>query len=343
MNPIVKFREEETAQILELLNSVTLGTNGAQYRHLDTNERISELDQPLFLSLERQNKVFANITFCRRNDDWYIRYFAFSNALQSSGKKKSNATKQNILRRELNDFFNSVLTNDGAYGKVQSFYAYIDPKNEKSLWMSENFGFHTVGKVATQTFSRIKPKPSVRVQKSMHWEDVRELIDENYSRHSNFYTVQTEKPPYYILRNTVGKTIACAKISHSTWEIKRLPGLFGGILTRVIPFIPGLRSLIKPEKHAFVVPEAVVVLDNDPALLEELFSAILFEEKRKLLLWWIDQKDPLYQKLRLSVKWGILHKMLGASEVNIVQKRASVSASNQLTDHPFYISGFDFI
>lgn len=40
-----------TEQLNELLQSTTLGTNGANYQHMDTSTRILEIDNPLFLSL----------------------------------------------------------------------------------------------------------------------------------------------------------------------------------------------------------------------------------------------------------------------------------------------------
>ena len=156
LSSLFRFRKVANEAILELLESVTLGTNGAHYKHQDTSKRIGLIDNPLFLTIERNEKVIANVTFCVRNQDWYVRYFAFNTGLQSSGKKKSNGSS--LIKNELKGFFQSTLL-DGFEGeKVNSFYAYIDPNNEKSLWMSENFGFQYYRTVATQSFSRISPK-----------------------------------------------------------------------------------------------------------------------------------------------------------------------------------------
>ena len=64
--------------LVELLSGVELGTNGAKYVHLDIKERIKEADNPLSFSLERNNRLIANITFCERDTGYYLRYFAFS-------------------------------------------------------------------------------------------------------------------------------------------------------------------------------------------------------------------------------------------------------------------------
>lgn len=339
MHPIFKIREEYTPQILGLLNSVTLGTNGAQYRLLDTSSRIKECDNPLFLTMERNNVTLGNVTFCRRGNDWYIRYFAISPRLQSSAVKKSKSQKSNLLKRELNDFFQSTLDEKSDFGKVSSFYAYIDPNNEKSLWMSENFGFKTIGKIATQTFSRVKPKKSNRIERKDSWNEVKEVVNSNFENHNYFYSTQTEKPPYYIVRDNSGDIVAFAKTSISTWEIDRLPGKMGGLYTKVIPFIPRMNKLIRPKKHSFVVPEAVFVKDNDPDLLAELFEGILYCENKNLVIWWVDETENLYTKTRSSVKWGLLDKLVGVNKAHVVQRSNTKSHSS----NPFYTSGFDFI
>ncbi len=328
-------RETATTAITELLESVTLGTNGAHYRHLDTRTRISEADHPLFLTIERNEQLLGNVTFCRRDKNWYIRYFAFDNRFQSSGTKKSSGNS--LIKCEIESFFQETLDQQ----EVESFYAYIDPNNVKSLWMSENFGFKTIGRIATQSFSRVKPKNSSRIEKLPDWNEVKDIVLSNFGDHRYYFDAQTSKPPFYVLKDN-NEIIAFAKVNIATWEIKRLPGKFGGMLTKLIPFIPHLNKIIRPKNHAFVVPEAVWVKNNDANLLEELFEGILFEEKRNLLLWWVDEKDGLYKIIQPKTDWGILHKLIGVSFAHVVQ-RGNSQQKKSINNKPVYTSGFDFI
>lgn len=337
MHSLFKIREKETPEIIELLESVTLGTNGAHYRHLDTAERITEADNPLFLSIERNSNVISNVTFCRRASHWYVRYFAFSPKLQSIGVKKSKG--RSLLKMELEDYFQASLDGENEKGKVDSFYAYIDPKNEKSLWMSQVFGFKTVGEIATQTFSRVNPKASTRVRKSDDWKEAEGLIEKHFSHYQYSYMAQSSKPPFYLIKDENGEIIAFAKVAISTWEIRRLPGKAGGFLTKIIPFVPGLNRLIRPKRNACIVPEAVIVKDNNPELLTEFFQGILKLEDKNLILWWTDVNDHLYSEVKDEVKWGLLHKVIGVSKANIVQR----SNTKPTSEEPFYTSGFDFI
>ena len=48
-------------KIIDVLTETTLGTNGARYRHLDTKERIFEADNPLFVTIERNVRVWGQV------------------------------------------------------------------------------------------------------------------------------------------------------------------------------------------------------------------------------------------------------------------------------------------
>lgn len=332
LHPIFKLRDEPTEGILQLLESVTLGTNGAMYRHLDTRNRIHEVDNPLFLSMERHSSTIGNITFCKRDKIWYIRYFAFDKLLQSSGKE-NKPKKEGLLRRELNQFFDTTMEEG-----VDSFYAYIDPQNKKSLWMSENFGFQAISSISTQTFSRVNPKNSNRVSKSEDWEDVKTVMEHQFKNYLFYNDYHLQKGPFYVLKDSNGEVLACLKYDIANWRIDRLPGKMGNLTTNLIPYIPFLNKLINPKQHRFLVPEAVYVKDNNPQLLDELYSAVLAQEELNLIIWWVDTKDSLYSEIKNKVNWGLLNKMIGQSEAKVV-----VKTKKPLTNAPVYTIGIDFI
>ena len=343
LSSLFKVREKATEPIIELLSDTVLGTNGAKYRHLDTRERLDELDSPLFLSMERGERVIGNVTFCRRPIGWYVRYFAFAKMFQSSGKKPSSNRGVNKLKQELDDFFTESLTGKSQYGQTDSFYAYIDPNNEKSKWLSESLGFETVGEITTQTFSRVTPKNSNRCIRSTDWEEFKTLFLNQFDRHQHFFVEQLRTGPFYSVRTHEGEIVACAKITPANWEIKRLPGKMGGVLVRLIPFVPVLNKLIKPKEHRFVVPEAVYVKENNPKLLDELFQGILFQERSKLIIWWLDPREKLYSSVASKMKWGILHRLIGKNKVYVVERKPPITSNVSVEGQPFYVSGIDCV
>lgn len=341
LHPLFKIRTEVTTGILDLLNRTVLGTNGAKYKHLDTSNRIYEADNPLFLSIERHEKTLGNVTFCRRGEHWYIRYFAFQSSMQSSGKENNHSKGNSMLKNELKSFFSQVLDDNKENPTVKSMYAYIDPKNIKSKWMSENFGFQTIAHLATQSFSRLNPKKSNRLAISTDWNEIAPIVRDFYGENQYYFETHCSKPPFYILRNEENEIIACTRVVFVNWEIVRLPGKLGGFLTKTIPFIPLLRKLIRPKKHQFLVPEIVWTKNNDATILTELFESILAEQKLKILLWWTDVQNPLYQEVKDQVNWGLLNKLIGVAPVDVVQlKSTSFTDKNE---NPVFVTAYDMV
>lgn len=342
LSPLFKLRNEATPALLKLLSNTTLGTNGAQYKHLDTADRIAEADNPLFLSLERNNNVLGNVTFCKRNDDWYIRYFAFSSLFQASGRSTGKLKQNTLLKNELRQFFDDAFEGKYTDGKhIQSMFAYIDLKNSRSKWMSEQFGFNTIAQLVTQTYSRLYPKPSKRLRKINDWKIIEPFVMKQFGQHCYFDTTHTQNPPFYALYDNHNELVAFAKINHVHWEIVRLPGKLGGLLTKLIPHIPFLNKLIQPKAHTFIVPELVYCKNNDSLLLDELFSAILASEKKTVMIWWVDQNDPMYLAVQKNTKWGLLNQLLGVSKVAVVQRKHSENIATYKS--PIFVSAWDLI
>lgn len=332
---------EPNDRILDLLTETVLGTNGSRYQHLDTSHRIHEADHPLFLTVERNNRVWGNLTFCRRGEDWYIRYFAFRSFLQAGGTEKSSARSQSIIKQSLKQFFDDVFSGNSGHGSVQSMYAYIDPRNERSKWMSEHFGFHVIGSLATQSFSRLNPKKSKRFIEVTDADLIAKICGEKRESHRYFNAAHISKPPFYGLISESGELLALVRVTTVNWKIERLPGRFGGVFKSSLPFVPFIRRLINPNKFTFLVPDVLYVKDNSHEILNELFEALLEKESANVLLWWIDRIDPLYLSIQSKMNWGILHSILGVQPVEIVQRTSKME--NTKAVKPQFVAAFDMV
>lgn len=330
-------REEPTDSIVALLKSVTLGTNGAKYRHLNTEERLGQLYRPLYFTLERHDRALGNITLCRRPCGWYVRYFAFDQLFQTASPNNTSKGKGGLKKR-INHFFEAA--ENGDLGDAPGlFYAYIDPKNERSLFISRSFGFETVAKIATQTFSRVTPRESSRVRKIENSEELESSISNNFSKKTFYFDHHTfNNSPFYGLY-IKEELVAFTKIHHANWVIEQVPGKKGKLLTKMIPYIPGLRRILKPASHQFIVIDTVWSKGNDAERLEELFSSVLKHEKRNLIIWWVDQQDELYIDVKNKIQWGLLNRLNGVHEVDLVVRSSKKVEINS----PTYTTGIDFI
>lgn len=335
-------RKEATPALLELLTRTTLGTNGACYRHLDTPQRILEADNPMYVSLERDGKVQGNVTFCKRGTRWYVRYFAFAGQKQGS-KNMNRVSKTNSrLKQEIADFYDDVF--DGKYEETpEAFYAFIDPNNERSKWMADQFGFRTEAQLITQTFSRSKLRAVPQVQLITDEAIINEKLSEIEKTHAYFVEAHAKKGPFYGYVDEDGKVLAFCKITRANWVIERLPGTLGSFFTNLLPFTPGIRKIIKPKNHKFLVPESVWACDNNPALLQSLFEGVLAAENHNMLLWFVDRHEPVWRAARNVVRWGIVHRMTPQPTVDVVVLRKNPLMLDELRSKPIFIAGWDMV
>lgn len=331
-----------TPEIIDLLTEVVLGTTGIRYKHLDTAKRVHTVDHPLFFYLKRKDKVLGNITFCQRGANWYVRYFAFRTSLQRNTDTKTEDRSNNLLKREIEAFFQAAFAGEVNGTKVKSFYAFIDPKNDRSKWMSRNFAFDTVAQLSTQTFSRWFAKKSPRFSVMVQPDELcMKMIRKQFGNHAFFFDHYLEKDPVAFIKDETGEILAFARLSIAHWHIESLGGKFGVQKAKILAKTPLLNRLVNPNYHTFSVPDSVYVKNNDAKVLEELFESIIAYQKANMLIWWVDVKEPLYQQVKHTVKWGPLHPILGISPVDVVVR--SVEKSNVQLCKPLYVVGIDAI
>lgn len=329
-------RKEASKALLELLEKTPLGTKGAVYWHLNTREIIYELDEAVFISLERHEKCVCNITFCHRNGHQYIRYFAFDQLFQTTKMGQKPSSNRNFKLKVAKMFENELNSTS------QSFYAYIEPKNERSHWMRENFGFVKAGQIQTQTFSRLGAKKSLRVIEIIEKEAQLSLLSK--FKQELFYTSSNmSRMRYFELKNEEGKILASCRAQLANWKIEQMGGTFGKLLTRLIPYLPFVNKLIHPSDFSFVVVDAVYVDTTKAECLGELFESLLAEYDKKVIFWWTNVKNPVLQNVQSTLKWGLMDLLLGRPKADLVVKTNDQQLLEKLKTNPFFVNGVDLI
>lgn len=306
--------ESISPDLIHLFENTVLGTNGAKYKHLDVAQSVGHTDHPLSFSLRRNQQLLANITFCKRPFGLYLRYFTFNQRFQSEGKARMNPKSQ--IKKDIAGVFEDITSR---FPGAQNFcYAYIDAKNVRSKWMSETFGFQTKAKLATQSFSRIWPKRDLTLKEERMNQVLFDTIEKHYGHYTAYFTHFFENGTAYSIFDPEGNRLAFAQFHMVRWEIKRLPGKFGALQVRLLPYIPLLNKLIQPKAHTFLVPDVVCNPSGNIKDVERLFEAILAQKKLHSMLWWNDTREGLYQKAKQKFNWGLLHRLIGVAEVDVV-------------------------
>ena len=323
-----------TEDLVSFLEGTELGTNGARYTHVDIRKRIFEADRPISFALKRNGHMIANVTFCVRDFAFYVRYFAFHPRFQSDSRTDRKRDGRSILEQSIEDVFKNL----GAQ-KELPFYAYIEADNSRSQQMSKRFGFSPYTAIISRTFSRLYPRKMKGVSMSSDWNEIAALVKKDYSHYDAYFDTHIRKGPFVVLRNAHGDVDAYAKFNLVEWKIHSLPGRFGSIWVKALPFIPFLRKLIKPKAHLFLCPD-IVSHHVDAKKLERFFSAALALYKANSIIWFVDPNDVVYEKVKNRFSWGILDRIIGAKRVNVVMRNANSSYSIK---RPFFVSAFDLI
>ena len=329
--------ENISENLIELLEGIELGTNGARYIHMDTRDRIKDADHPISYSLVRNQQLIANITFCRRKVGYYLRYFAFSRTFQNkSAKKPKIKSKPSPFENKIEEVFEKLKMLQPSL----PMYAYIEYENDRSRLFSERFGFSPYTDIVSRTYSRFNPKKNPKAAFFDDWNALRAQVATEYSNNEFYHTFHIHKGPYVILKNNEGQITSFAKFTKVHWKIKRLPGRLGGLFVKVIPYIPVLNKLLRPDDHYFLVPDIVFTRKKSPKEVESLFDSALSLYNVSSLIWFVDPNQDLYRKTKNKMRWGVLDKIIGEKKVALVCRNKS---SSYEANRPVFVSAFDII
>ena len=321
-------------ELISLLEKTSLGTNGAVYKHLDIKKQALLADNPLSLLLFRNHKLIGNVTFCERPFGFYLRYFTFDSLFQSSGNSLKKSKVNSPIKNEIHQFFETCLNKNGL------LYAYIDPKNKRSLNMAETFGLEIKNLLTTQAYSRFFPKRSKRFRLIEDWKEIKDAAETTYGGQFGYTDTHICQGPFGAVYDEHDEIIAFAKFNKATWEIERFPGKYGKLIPKILPYIPLLKKIINPKMFSFLVPDIVWIDRNNPALLTELFNAALNHYACNSIIWWTDENQLVYQAAKTQVNWGLLNLLLGNNPLALVQK----SLGQEIKEKELiFVNGFDLI
>lgn len=322
-------------ELVVFLEATQLGTNGAKYSHLDVRERIKQTDNPKSFTLTRNESIVANVTFCLRDFAYYIRYFAFHTRYQSSSNSSRRKNYNSIFHKKIEQVFEELTSQS-----EKPFYAYIDSDNSRSREMSSRFGFGHYTDIVSKSFSRLYPKKNSKITFSEPCAEIEQLVQGQYQNYDAYFDDHVKEGPFVLMRSAAGQIEACAKFTLVKWRIHRLPGAFGGVLVKGLPYIPFLRKLIQPKLHCFLTPDIVYTEGQDPKKLEALFTGALALYKVHSLLWFVDPNDKNFTTIGSGFCWGILNKIIGVKKVEVVGRNIEQRYD---PSRPFFVSSFDLI
>ena len=351
----IRILKAPTQQLLEILNNNIIGTPGLGmlYQHLGVLNKIYKIEDPYFVNLERNNEIVGTGCFCSRTTinsgvpipTFYIRYFSFKEKYRRKKINRKEATGTSNLRNEIR----LVLSGQGLDKQSDDKffqYAYVDPRNIRSLLLCNEFGFQPVRQYATIIFNRIVPdaRKANRVKEALPEE--REVIKNFLLYFYKEYTMFSFENllngrKYYTIKDQNGKIVAGVQVNPDLWNVIELPGLIGKLILNSFTYLPFLNRLFN-KKYRFITLDGIFFLKGYEKTLEELFEGLLSMYKVNSAITLVDPETLLYKELK-SMKLGLVDKLNKEVRGNVIcnflnfdDKEKEVFKAN-----PAYISGID--
>lgn len=355
---------EPSTDLVDLLARTVWGTPGKTlYQHLDTRQRITQLQQPHYICLRRREQISAGMTLCQRATQegtgtanaLYVRYLSFVEKLRNkelAGKQLSPdgnfvVHPKSFIKNRLFDLFNRPeVVAPPLPGTSRSFYyAFVESENQRSLQICSAFGFQKVRSFQTIPFSRFFPKKSEAVSKvtEVDKETVREAVLAQYRDFRLFFTDHLFAGDHYYIIKKQGEIAAGIRAMPVNWAIKHLPGLSGKLTINLVPHLPLLSRLFNPKNFRFVAFESMFYRPGCEQELFTLMEGVLAELELYSGLIWLDDQCDLFPFFLNSGQLGLLHRLETPSPVNVLIRFSDPAPGvvDAYRRAPAYISALD--
>lgn len=348
-----KIIKSPTKELLEILNNNIIGTpgHGMLYQHLGVHNKIDKIADPYYVNLVRNNKIIGTCCFCNRTTansgknflSFYIRYFSFKDLYRRKHISEKTISGNSLIREEIK----SVLTGKGL-GKDTNekffFYAYVDPRNVRSLLLCNEFGFETVRQYTSIIFNRINPKENkeVLLVSPDKKNQVKGLLVDFYKEFNMFSFENLLKDrEYYIIKDKSGKIVAGVQVNPDLWKIHSLHALSGKIILNTFSRIPYLDRLFN-KNYRFIALEGIYYVEGFENSLEILFESLLAKYKVNSAIICLDANTALYKTLK-SLKLGMVDKLSKEVKGDVICKFINFEKEDGIffKSNPAYISGID--
>lgn len=339
-------------ELLRILNENVIGTPGLGmlYQHLGVENKIHKIAKPYFITLGRGNSIFGTGCLCKRNTQhvgttvtaFYIRYFTFKSAFRKKKISERHSTGNSVVRSEVHSLLKGQGLDINA-NEVFFHYAYVDPRNLRSVVLCNEFGFQKVREYTSVIFSRLNPaEKNIEEIPEHQKETVLSLLKEFYKNYTMFSTENLfNGRSYYVIRNDVGEIVAGASANPDRWNVIDLPGKAGKLTLNIFSNLPFLNRIIN-RNYRFLTLDGVYYLPGFEEKLADLLEGLLYKHSLYSALTITDADSVLYSVLK-SLDLGSVAKLSKEVRGNVIVKCQDVPSDivDDLSRYPAYISGID--
>jgi hypothetical protein len=326
---------------LSLLKQTIYGSSGPRYQHMSLENKIKDITHPHFFQLTEGQTVVGTYCLSGRQvkiaegtiDSFYGRLLSVNPAFSGKGYGR-------ILKREAVNYI------ERTFNRPHLFYSYLEESNSRSMRISQQENFTSMGVLEAIVFSRLYPKKDSRFAQLREAEcaTLLPILQETYSNYTLLHFDQVYYKQNYFVWKEKGEIIAGVQANPVLWRIVDMPGIGGKFIMQGLPFIPVIRRLINPAHHRFLALEALFVKPGYGHLLLPLLESVLhhFQVSSALLL--LDTHSATAKQLKATGKLGIMNSLKQHIHTHVMAKANGISLEQikQSPEQPIYTSAFDY-
>ncbi len=353
---------EALPDVKETIGKTILGNpGGIRYRQLDALQKVEEIKPLHFFPLRKNGVIISVMALAERITylksipyyTYYVRYVSFNP--EYAVKEAKSPGRSSAIHRMGNSFlkegmkkhaesFSFLLKDKRADPEKKIYYAYVEESNFRSLNYTEFF-FDKIRDLTMITYSKLFPHADTRVSRisSSGYDRLAALLQTSFYKHSFFFLEKEKLLSNYFVLMEKDEILAGIQARIANWKIEELPGVLGGFMKNILPYIPILSRLIKPGRFTFLTFDTLYCRQGSDHLLPVLFRSVCAITKVYAALIYIDNEDPLRLRMEQNKSLGILNKLFGNAHGVVMAKFVNFTDEEKRSfyNNPVYLSGYD--
>lgn len=336
----ITLQQKPDIKSVDLLKHTLWGTKETVFQHLDTEEHIAKVPDPVFFDLNKNDERIGTCCFSKRStneqnyDVWYSRYFAID-------AKRQGGVFGYMILKHIREYFEQNIHQPSV------FYAYVDASNIRSHKLVTHTGFKRIRSFETLTFSRLYPKKDKRVtlliaEEKEHMVDLLQVAYKDYLFWN--FDLSFFDGKYFVLKKE-DQIIAGIRVHKANWVIKRLAGWSGTLIIKLLPYIPVLSRLFNPRAFTFAAFDGIYCKAGYEKDFFTLMESVCASLNVSTGIMWLDSGSELYHRLKGAGNWGIMDKLKENIPADVVAAFRYIpeDAQEKIAMRPAYISVPDII
>ncbi len=302
----IKEVQDLQPEIVQLLEKVVWGTEGARYTLTDIEPTLRHLPNTSWITVTKGENVIGARLFIEKQaqssgrslHSFYHSFFAIDPAEKGKGYGK-------MLARETVESLRKKL------GKRGLIYCHVEVDNQRSLAISESLGYQRVGQFHAMTFSRFFPSASPRLRKLTTAEKPQALrmLNELYADYAiTDFSLSLQPESYFVLAEG-DKLLAGVQVEPQRWRILSLAGFGSAAALLLLPHLPLLRDLFNPQNFQFLKAGNLFFQKDHPEHAFELLEAVLTHHHLKTAMMFWDKESPVFKQFSKAGSFGVLNAL----------------------------------